>query len=46
MIGFFLTDFGTKGVFAFIASSMMICVIVIGVYGERTSGLALEEISG
>lgn len=45
MIGFFLADFGTKGVFAFIAGSMMVCVIVIGVFGPRTGGLALEKIS-
>lgn len=45
MIGFFLADFGTKGVFAFIASSMAVCVIVIGLFGPRTGGLALEKIS-
>jgi len=45
MIGFFLAGFGTKGVFAFIATSMLICVIVIGAFGPRTSGLTLETIS-
>jgi putative MFS transporter len=45
MIGFFLAGFGTKGVFAFIAASMLICVIVIGAFGPRTSGLTLETIS-
>jgi len=45
LIGFFLAHFGTKGVFAFIAGSMMVCVIVIGVFGPRTSNLALEKIS-
>jgi len=46
LIGFFLADFGTKGVFAFIAGSMAVCVILIGLFGPRTRGLALEEISG
>jgi MFS transporter, putative metabolite:H+ symporter len=45
LIGFFLADFGTKGVFAFIVSSMLVCVLVIGAFGPRTSGLALEKIS-
>jgi putative MFS transporter len=44
MIGFFLVNFGTRGVFAFIAGSMMVCVLVIGAFGPRTGGLALEEI--
>jgi putative MFS transporter len=45
LIGFFLAGFGTKGVFAFIAASMAVCVVVIGAFGPRTSGLALERIS-
>lgn len=45
MIGFFLADFGTQGVFAFIAGSMAVCVILIGLFGPRTRGLSLEEIS-
>jgi putative MFS transporter len=45
MIAFFLQRFGTKGVFAFIAASMLMVVISIGVFGPRTRGLALEEIS-
>src|SRR5947209_8172180 len=45
LIGFFLAHFGTKGVFAFIAASMMVCVIVIGVFVPRTSNLALAKTS-
>jgi MFS transporter, putative metabolite:H+ symporter len=45
MIGFFLARFGVGGVFAFIAASMLIVVLAIGVFGPRTRGLALESIS-
>jgi len=45
MIAFFLERFGTKGVFAFIATSMLMVVLSIGIFGPRTRGLALEEIS-
>ncbi len=45
MIGFFLDHFGTVGVFAFIASSMLIVCVAIGVFGPRTRTLALEEIA-
>jgi putative MFS transporter len=45
MIGLFLANFGTEGVFAFIAGSMMIVVFVLGAFGPRTGGLGLEEIS-
>jgi putative MFS transporter len=45
MIAFFLENFGTKGVFAFIATSMLMVVLSIGIFGPRTKGLALEEIS-
>ncbi len=46
MIGYFLGGFGTRGVFAFIAASMGVCVILIAALGPRTRGLALENISG
>ena len=46
MIGFFLQNFGNGGVFGFIAFAMVVVMISIGVFGPRTSGLALEEISG
>jgi putative MFS transporter len=45
MIAFFLENFGTKGVFAFIAASMLMVVLSIGIFGPRTRGLALEDIS-
>jgi MFS transporter, putative metabolite:H+ symporter len=44
-IGFFLRDFGVPGVFAFIAVSMLVVVLSIGLFGPRTGGLALEDIS-
>ena len=45
MIGFFLDRFGTPGVFGFIAASMGVVCISIGVFGPRTRDLALEEIA-
>ena len=45
LIAFFLRDFGVIGVFAFIAISMLAVVLSIGIFGPRTRGLALEEIS-
>ena len=44
MIGFFLQHSGVRGVFAFIAGSMLLIVFVIGAFGPRTRGLALESI--
>ena len=38
-------DFGTTGVFVFIAAAMLIVMAVIGLMGPRTRNLALEEIS-
>ena len=45
MIAFFLQNFGANGVFVFIAGSMLMVVLSIGIFGPRTAGLALEEIS-
>lgn len=45
MVAFFLENFGTKGVFVFIAASMLMVMLSIGIFGPRTGGLALEEIS-
>ncbi len=45
MIGFFLERYGAAGVFAFIAASMLVVVLAIGIFGPRTRGLALESIS-
>jgi MFS transporter, putative metabolite:H+ symporter len=45
LIGFFLYRFGVRGVFALIATSMLVIVLAIGIFGPRTRGLALETIS-
>ena len=45
MIAFFLARFGTPGVFGFIGAAMLVVVLSIGLFGPRTRGLALEEIS-
>jgi putative MFS transporter len=45
MIAFVLRAFGALGVFTFICGAMTIVVITIGVFGPRTTGRALEEIS-
>jgi len=45
MIGFFLDRLGTAGVFGFIAISMGVVCVSIGVFGPRTRSLALEEIA-
>ena len=45
IIGFFLQNAGTKGVFGLIAVAMTIVVISIGGWGPRTLNRELEEIS-
>jgi MFS transporter, putative metabolite:H+ symporter len=45
-IAFFLDRFGVPGVFAFIAGSMVIVMLAIGLFGPKTNNLALESISG
>ncbi len=45
VIEFLLGDFGTAGVFAFIAGSMVVVMLAIGVFGPRTRNRALEAIS-
>jgi putative MFS transporter len=40
-----LRDFGTTGVFVFIASCMLVVVLAVGAFGPRTRGLTLEEAS-
>jgi putative MFS transporter len=45
MIGFVLGHFGTIGVFTFIATSMGVVCICIGVFGPRTRALSLEQIA-
>jgi putative MFS transporter len=44
-IAFFLRDFGTLGVFLFIAGSMVMVMLSIGLYGPRVRDLPLEAIS-
>jgi putative MFS transporter len=46
VIAFFLRDFGTLGVFAFIAGSMAVVMLAIGALGPRTSRRSLETIAG
>ena len=45
IIGFFLQNAGTKGVFGLIAFAMLIVVLSIGGWGPRTRDRELEEIS-
>lgn len=45
MVAFLLRDFGIVGVFAAISIAMLICMVLIGVYGPKTNGIRLEEIS-
>lgn len=46
IIGFFFDTFsGTTGVFGLIAFAMLMVVLSIGIFGPRTSNLALEKIS-
>ena len=45
MIGFVLGHFGTGGVFTFIAASMGVVCLCIGVFGPRTRALSLEQIA-
>jgi putative MFS transporter len=45
MIGFVLGHFGASGVFTFIAASMGVVCLCIGVFGPRTRALSLEQIA-
>ena len=45
IIAFCLRNYGTIGVFAFIATSMVIVFLVIAIMGPRTTGRRLEAIS-
>jgi MFS transporter, putative metabolite:H+ symporter len=45
LIAYFLQKFGTTGVFGLISASMLIVVLSIGIFGPRTRGIALEDIS-
>jgi putative MFS transporter len=45
MVAFLLRDFGVIGVFAGISTAMLACMVLIGVFGPKTRGRRLEEIS-
>ena len=45
LIAFFLRDYGTIGVFGFIATAMVLCCLVIAIMGPPTARLRLEQIS-
>ena len=45
VVGFLFQRFGGVGVFALISFAMLVVVISVGVFGPRTRGLTLEEIS-
>ena len=45
IIGFLFQRFGTRGVFVFISLAMLAVVVSVGVFGPRTRGLTLEQIS-
>jgi putative MFS transporter len=44
MIGLILQYAGTAGVIAFIVISMLIVMLVIGLFGPKTRGINLENI--
>jgi len=46
VIAYILKEAGAPGVFAFIAAAMAVVIVIIGVFGPRVSGVALEKISG
>jgi putative MFS transporter len=45
LIAAILDHAGSSGVFVLIAGSMLIVALTIGLFGPRTRGLALEQIS-
>jgi putative MFS transporter len=45
LIGFFLSQYGTKGVALFIGSAMVVMTVTVGGFGPRTLNRSLEEIS-
>jgi MFS transporter, putative metabolite:H+ symporter len=44
LIAYLLKVFGAEGVFVFIAGAMVVVMLAIGLFGPRTSNLALEKI--
>ena len=45
MIAWCLRNYGTIGVFSFVASAMFMVFLIIAITGPRTTGLRLEAIS-
>jgi putative MFS transporter len=45
IIAFLLRDFGVVGVFLGVTVCMLVVVLAIGMFGPRTNGLRLEDIS-
>jgi putative MFS transporter len=45
VVAFFLRDFGATGVFYMITGCMVFVMLVIGIMGPSTKGLALEDIN-
>jgi putative MFS transporter len=45
MIAFCLRNYGTIGVFTFVAGAMFLVFLIIAIFGPRTTGLRLEAIS-
>ena len=45
MIAWCLRNYGTIGVFSFVASAMFMVFLIIAILGPRTTGLRLEAIS-
>jgi putative MFS transporter len=45
LIAFLLRDFGVVGVFAGVTACYLIVIAAIGIFGPKTNGLRLEEIS-
>jgi putative MFS transporter len=45
VIAFLLGEFGSQGVFVFIAAAMIVVMATIGLFGPRTSNVSLEQIS-
>ncbi|HKN28802.1 MAG TPA: MFS transporter [Roseiarcus sp.] len=45
VIAFVLDAFGAYGVFVFIAAAMAVVMVTIGIFGPRTTNLALERIA-
>ena len=45
LVAFFLRNYGTIGVFGFIAAAMVACSLIISIMGPATTRLRLEQIS-